>query len=932
MSAVPAGYEAFHSRRRRSVTLLCFLLASTMAMGITVYVDSYSVHEWDANLDVGLVAIQAQGEGIENYVPQIRAIDGITKAVLVQGGYGEIELLMNSTYGQYIQYIDGNIMAQSQELMEAFAGYITVVEGVLPNTNSSQIAIDKHLSDFFGIEIGDIVNFTASYSGYNFNPVEIIGIYTQGSGDSVNPYYWYYESFAIVAPDVIVDPDYRVFIDIDRSRLTAFNAAGSLAFSNGIDTAIIATDPQYDPQYPWRSRFWVQNRISSGITTYMYWVSAQRISQLFRASSIIILIILVTFLAIRHNVNERRFESHILHSRGASQGDLDKIVNREIVILSLASCIFGIALGVGISRVALAATGFFKFDMMLMFTEPFLVSIESLIISIIAGIALPLLALGCYRIVYSTKKSVDEDTGRLSKMVKGLNFIKWDVLIVALSGLFLMSLISGGTELQSSPFVSFILPIIPLPLFLGVASLSIKGLRRSSMWISRALARIVGQIPASVGIRRIGKGASSGGAAAMVMVLAICLSWNSAIVDASLPMTKVYQAQLDVGADITFALDNGNIDLWDAFANNVTSHVNVTSTTFVSQTVLSLSSGYSGYKTFLAVNPREYSEIGYHYAGMRLNDSELASSIESLQTILDGAIISEDIAREYDLEIGDILRATDFSEEAIAFSFRVVGIATALPEMPGDDTFYYYDYYIVPPPGPFYPTMGMIGQERVMINREYLRTLYGTLNNTENFLCVSTRVNSNGTEIVNSLLESGGSRVLDQDLWESVTSERDEYLNDATYRNNRSVDTMMTVLTVGTIMGAFAIYAVEGVRARKREIALLRSTGADTGLIVRAQGAEMMILMLFSFVVLAGYSPLFLSTSVSSAGASGSFYVYPISVFPQIPWFTIFTVLAFFVISILLFIGIVSILSSRINLAETLNASWSEAAPYGEDL
>ncbi|MFW9769595.1 MAG: hypothetical protein ACFFEM_12305, partial [Candidatus Thorarchaeota archaeon] len=306
--------------------------------------------------------------------------------------------------------------------------------------------------------------------------------------------------------------------------------------------------------------------------------------------------------------------------------------------------------------------------------------------------------------------------------------------------------------------------------------------------------------------------------------------------------------------------------------------------------------------------------------------------IESLQTILDGAIISEDIAREYDLEIGDILRATDFSEEAIAFSFRVVGIATALPEMPGDDTFYYYDYYIVPPPGPFYPTMGMIGQERVMINREYLRTLYGTLNNTENFLCVSTRVNSNGTEIVNSLLESGGSRVLDQDLWESVTSERDEYLNDATYRNNRSVDTMMTVLTVGTIMGAFAIYAVEGVRARKREIALLRSTGADTGLIVRAQGAEMMILMLFSFVVLAGYSPLFLSTSVSSAGASGSFYVYPISVFPQIPWFTIFTVLAFFVISILLFIGIVSILSSRINLAETLNASWSEAAPYGEDL
>jgi hypothetical protein len=46
MAAQPAGYEAFHSLRRKGVTVLCFLLASTMAIGITVYVDSYSVHEW----------------------------------------------------------------------------------------------------------------------------------------------------------------------------------------------------------------------------------------------------------------------------------------------------------------------------------------------------------------------------------------------------------------------------------------------------------------------------------------------------------------------------------------------------------------------------------------------------------------------------------------------------------------------------------------------------------------------------------------------------------------------------------------------------------------------------------------------------------------------------------------------------------------------
>ena len=96
----------------------------------------------------------------------------------------------------------------------------------------------------------------------------------------------------------------------------------------------------------------------------------------------------------------------------------------------------------------------------------------------------------------------------------------------------------------------------------------------------------------------------------------------------------------------------------------------------------------------------------------------------------------------------------------------------------------------------------------------------------------------------------------------------------------------------------------------------------------------MFILMLFSFVVLLGYTPLFLSTSLSSVGSATASYfqVYPIAVFPVVPWMTMVAVFAFFVVSVLIFIGIVAVLGSRINLAETLNASWSEAAPYGDDL
>jgi len=928
MSGVPSGYEAFQSKRRKGVTLLCFLLASTMAMGITVYVDSYSVHEWNKNLDVGEIAIIAEGQAIRSHIDTIREIDGVTKAASLRTGSGSLQYWANNTWGVYQEYIWGNIISPDQEFLETFPGYITLVEGAFPSTNMSEIAVIHDLADFYGIGIGDVVNISADDRD---EPVEVIGIYKQGREETNNPYYWEYESLAIVVPDVISSGEHKIFIDIDRTRVTAFNAGGSLAYSNGIDEAIRAVDPLYNPLETWSSRFWSMNRISTGITLYMSWVQTVRITQLFRSTSIILLILMVTFLAIRYNVNERRFESSILYSRGAASGDLDKIVNREIFILSIVSCILGIILGTGISRVAISAAGYFQFDFALMISEPFLITLDSLIISVIAGIALPILALGSYRVVYSTKKSMDQDQSRLSKVVKGLNFMKWDVLVIGLAGVLLMVLMSGGSDVQNNPILGLILPIVPLPLFLGVASLSIKGLRRGAGRISRTMARVVGQIPAAIGIRRIGKGASSGGAAAMVLVLAISLSWNSAIVDASLPVTKTYQAQFSIGADLTFALDNNKIEQWKNFTLNVTSHENVVSATYVSETGFYLSSGYSGYKSFLAVNPREYTNIGYHYLGNRLNDSEMSSMLESLETVLDGAIISQDTAQEYNLEVGDILRASEISEEAIPFTFRVIAIVEAIPEMPSDDYWYYYDYIIMPPGVPYFPFSNVVGHDRVMINREYLRSLLGALNETDNYLCVSTSENANGTETGESLLEAGGYEVLNQNLWDSVSSQTDEFLGQVSYHIDRSVDTMLTVLTVGTIMGAFAVYAVEGVRARRREIALLRSAGADSRLIVKAQGAEMLILMLFSLIVLLAYAPLFLSTSISSVNVS-VFETYPVSVFPIIPWLTIFTVLAFFVVSIVIFIGFVAFFGSRINLAETLNASWAEAAPFGEDM
>jgi len=918
MAAEPVGYEAFHSLRRKTITLICFLLASTMAIGITVYVDSFSVHEWNKNIDVGDIAITVEGSDVAQYVDDIQGIDGVTRAEDLRSVYGRV--ILNESVMDYRE-LWGQLLTPDTEFLEAFPNYIQLELGRFP-TGPDEIAVINWARTYEDMNLSDSVTLNIEENLHN---VTVVGFYTHDS-DADSPFYWGSYSVAIIDHTLVADLYERIeiLIDVDRTRISPFNPTGALQFLNGIDEAIRYLDPYYVPgqYYP---DFHVQNRLSSGVSAYMNWVLMVRITEILRVSSIFFLLILVNFLAIRHNVNERRYEESMLISRGAAKGDLEKSTTREIFVLSLLSCILGIPLGLLLSRVAISATGFFTFNAALLISEPILISLDSLIISAIVAITLPLITLGGYRALYSTKKNVDEDKGKLAKLSKGLGLLRWDLLILGLSSIFLFAMVTGGTAATSNPLLAIVLPFIPIPLFLSVSSLSMKALKWGAYGLSKAMRRIVGDIPASIGIRKVGKGASSAGAAAMILVLAICLSWNSAIIDASMPITAQNQSRLGVGSDLTFALDEFEYDKWDEFVANVTNHELVSTSTIVSEAYLYLSTGYDGGTDFFAVNPREYKDIGYDYLGNPLNESDLSILLDNLESSPDGAIITSDIAEIFEFEVGDILRAATMDEGAIPITFRIIGIAEALPEVPERYNYYYYSPYYYNPP--------VIGKDRILVNREYLGSQLTLLNTSSNYLCVRTTPSANASIITEDVFDVGGEIVVYDGIWEAVSENVQNYVGETQYKMERSLDTMLTVLTVGTIVGGFAIYAVEGVRTRRREIALLRSIGATKRTIILSLGAEMLVLMLFSMMLLAIYAPLFLSTTIFMAGGSttGYFDLYPVRIFPVIPWNTLFVVLGFFVVSVALFIFVIAALSSRINLASTLNAAWAEAGPYGGD-
>jgi ABC-type lipoprotein release transport system permease subunit len=939
MSTVPVGYEAFHSFRRKGVTLLCFLLASTMAMSVTVYVDSYSVHEWEKIIDVGPVAVVVSGvTNIENKIDDVLAINGITRAAVLKIGWGVVESRVWDEYsGQW--YYDGwGVIAHApdEDYLTTFPDIYEFEEGRAP-TDDDEIALNANLVTYFGLSIGSHVNFSSGWREEYRVDLTLVGIFTTGASSSGN-YYYYSSAEALVVESLLRDEQETIIhADVDRVPITPFDARGSLSYLYTIDDAIRRLDPDY-PTYKQWSDYSVDNYLEYGVSYFISWQYNLRINQLSRSGAAILILTLVLFLAIRHNINERRYESSMLMSRGASQSDIDKITTREVIILSIVGCLMGIAIGSVISRFAIASTGFFQFDPTLLITEPFLITLDSLILSAVVGFAIPVLTLFAYRAIYSTKKRVEDEQGRLAKVAKGLVIIRWDVLVIILSLLLIYALYSAGQSLQSIPLLSLILSIVPLATFLGVASLTIKMLRRGGTTISKKLERFVGKVPSTVGIRRVGKSASSAGPAAMVLVLAISIAWTNAVIDSTLPKTKLSQSRFGIGADVAFHLDEFNYDIWDEFIDNVTAHELTEKGTLASIKTLYMTAGWGPGVQFVAIDPKEYKEIGYDYNGIILENSSMNTLLDELYSNPTGAVITQDIADDYELAVGDSLRTfSGEGETTDVYVFTILGIVEAIPDalLPSSGSNIYYDYPVAVP-YQYYYWWYEVGKNRVWINRDFALSQLNLdlVNNTRNVYYVKTTEGANGTALVEDILNQGGNDAITYSGWASVTYEVENFVNDATYRMDRAVDTVLTIVTVGIIFGGFAIYAAEGIRARRREIALLRSMGAKVDLVIKAQAAEMLVLTSVSILLLLGYSPLYLAISLlNSAWTSmGSSYIYPVVVFPVFPWLTMILVLLFFIVSVVIFIMVVAALSSKINLASALNAAWAEAGPYGGEV
>ncbi len=102
---------------------------------------------------------------------------------------------------------------------------------------------------------------------------------------------------------------------------------------------------------------------------------------------------------------------------------------------------------------------------------------------------------------------------------------------------------------------------------------------------------------------------------------------------------------------------------------------------------------------------------------------------------------------------------------------------------------------------------------------------------------------------------------------------------------------------------------------------------------IKTQASEMLVLVLISIILLGLFTPVLavnsLLASVRTYG--GVTYVYPSPVTILAPWLLMAIILSFFILCVVIFIGVIAIFSSRVNLSESLNSSWTISSPYVEE-
>lgn len=864
----PSSNLALTKNKRRSITLISFFLITSLLASVSIFIDSNSIQSWKDNTNTGEVAMMVQGDSLDTIADKIQNVPYVANTGIAETAKAYLRMDKNDVFvGSPDDPLDpmflmvGQAFSLETGFVSKFPNEFAIVEGRYPQ-NSSEIAIPEADAQRWSIHIGRMMNYSHGLNEEK-RTVFCVGFFVVANNSlratTTN-------AIAIVTSEVL-NPEIKqtkVYVDVDRSIVSIFDPVGSLERLGIIEKNILELNPEAARYY----QIYISDFLETGINSYVDSLTVERYRQISRAQNIILISGMLTFFSTRFNISMREKESGMLVARGVSRRRYVRIILTELIALSISAGLLGLLAGSVLKQIVTLSIFNSNQSSMSIYCSSTLISLDTILFVVLTSILLPIFGYVSNEMVQSGKQRKVEH-GRVAKLVKGIKMIRWDVTVIVVIILLTLSPFSNIQLIENNSLLLIIFTMSPIVLFLALASFLSKSLVLLTRIISGVAKRSGIGICSVLGIRSLDRTIRFSLPAILILSLIFGIILNSSAAAESIPVTKRYNSQFLIGGDISFSLDREQSDQWINFTQAVRLQEETAEVSLVSIDKLSLSEGKAGLVEYIAIDPIEYSHVGYTCNGISLDKSNQNGLLTQLQENPEGAILTSDVANGYGLSIGDTLRVFSFGIDSQTVEFNIIGIISTIsrPQVLGRP-----------------PLESVEGYTRIWLNRNYLTSLVN-LNDTDyTFLTVRTQSGVNGTQFGQYVLDDLGFTNIIDEGWSAVSTELDAYLHQQDYLLDRAIDSLQSFQMIFWLAVIVLIYESSRRYLDSTRDTILDTMGATKWQLTKIHFSEIIALILISTIITIIFAPVFVTTTLKLASIQYQDWAYrfPAELFIQI--------------------------------------------------
>ena len=435
---------------------------------------------------------------------------------------------------------------------------------------------------------------------------------------------------------------------------------------------------------------------------------------------------------------------------------------------------------------------------------------------------------------------------------------------ILLSGSFILAILLGIFIFIDMLILQYIAPLLFPYCVTKIVTMKIQ---KASNVFQVILKPIFGGISA-FSIRNVQRKAARYARVSFIIALTLSFGMATLITNASNISYSVREIQGQLGADMNILLSSTN---WTVY-QNFTEMDGVVNSTILARYEATTNLGSS---IFYMIDPKSYYWVVKDYFEDNFIDNlDFKTAMNTLETENNSILISENMAEDYNLDVGDAfnITITSATSKNIILPVKVIGIVNFVP---GCRDTYYWDFVRFNIAG-----IPITQSYIILVNIWYLKNASVNIQSSIFHSLVDLSDNANATAIKEELINEFGDAIYDIEI---LSEEINKVYSDPYTSSIISFLDVQYIFTVIIATIGIGLVMVMAVIERKREIGILIAKGISPRQLVGYLLGEGIIMLVLSLGIgaLAGYAT---GVGFTIFMRSGVGIVYPIKMQIVLPF------------------------------------------------